>query len=204
MHFATPAWDLALFRLLNGEWRHPVLDWLMPVVSWSGLLWLLAGLALAWGLHRQGRKAMGWFLLLVLTVGASDLACNFVKDQAGRVRPLNVLAETHYRQEGEWRQRPADYDRDKGRGSSYPSAHAANTMAAAVAAAALWPLLRPWIFLMPLLVGWSRVYLGKHYPSDVAAGWLLGLVAASLLLLAWRALTRDREPPPRPERTLRL
>jgi len=50
----------------------------------------------------------------------------------------------------------------------------------------LWPRTRRVLWALPVVVGWSRVYLGKHYPLDVVAGWALGAVVGWLLWCAWK------------------
>ena len=189
MYFETPAWDLSLFTLLNQEWRNGVLDAVMPLFSLSALLWVAVGAGLLLVLWRRGARTGLLFLVLVLAgVGVSDLACSGLKDTFGRVRPLNILEGAHYRQVGEWRVRPLGFKSHKEEGTSYPSAHAANSLAAVLIAVLLFPALRPWLFVLPLLVGYSRIYLGKHYPSDVLAGWLVGLAAVLLVWAVWRIL----------------
>ncbi|MTE14320.1 phosphatase PAP2 family protein [Nocardia aurantiaca] len=85
-------------------------------------------------------------------------------------------------------------------GSSFPSGHA--TGIAVVALVSVWMLTRgrqghrwtraiAWIAAVVLIaaVGFSRVYLGVHYPSDIVAGWALGAAWAGILIAAGTAAT---------------
>ncbi|HLP12881.1 MAG TPA: phosphatase PAP2 family protein [Flavobacteriales bacterium] len=44
------------------------------------------------------------------------------------------------------------------------------------------------MFLIPLIVGYTRIYLGVHYPGDVAAGFAVGGVMGLLGILIWKRL----------------
>jgi undecaprenyl-diphosphatase len=179
--------DASLQLLLNQDWRSPVLDTLLPLFSKRSLLFIaLAGL-LVWRSALRGKGQAIYFILLVLAMGASDLTCNAVKHAVPRLRPQHSVAGTYYNDSGSWQRVPRDYVIDRETDTSFPSAHAANSMALTVLAVMFWPRLRRGLWALPLLVGWSRVYLGKHYPLDVAAGWLLG---AAIGWLAWRAWVR--------------
>lgn len=186
MFFLTPPLDLELFLLINQQWRCGLFDAAMPVLSSMPLLLIsLSGLAVI-AAARLGKRQFILFLILLAGMGLTDLTTKMIKAEVGRVRPLNAVAETHHQAHGVWDQRPADFVREKDTGTSYPSAHASNTMALAVLAMLLWPGLKKWPLLLPLLVGYSRIYLGKHYPTDVLAGWTFGLVVGYCVWLLWR------------------
>ncbi|MFV0350645.1 MAG: phosphatase PAP2 family protein [Halodesulfovibrio sp.] len=186
MLFSTPTWDKSLFFLVNDAWRNQTLDIIMPLVSNSIVMWGLAAICFAIAARRSGcwKPLLTGLVLIALVAGLSDLACYPIKKEFKRVRPLNAMASVHFVEDGEWRQRPADFTPVKTKGQSYVSAHAANSMAAAGMAALLWnrmPLMRL-LWLLPFAIGYSRLYLGKHYPSDVMGGWLVG---AAVLMVVW-------------------
>ncbi|WP_410577952.1 phosphatase PAP2 family protein [Amycolatopsis sp. lyj-108] len=64
---------------------------------------------------------------------------------------------------------------------SFPSNHSTIAAAAAVGLALAWRRLAPWVLPGALLMGFSRVFVGAHYPHDVLAGLLLGSVTAWLV-----------------------
>lgn len=127
------------------------------------------------------------------TVWASILAMTALVDAQDRTTvlvvmlfvPLASLSKFIFR-----RQRPPTIFAGNMRIKSYsfPSSHA---YAAALAGsflivqlvAAGFPLLAVVIGLLILIIGVSRVYIGAHYPSDVTAGWLLGLLITTAIVL---------------------
>lgn len=70
-------------------------------------------------------------------------------------------------------------------GLGYPSGHSAVSAALAFA---LLPYLpsryRWWILLVPVIVGFARVYVGAHLPLDIVGGWAIGIACAFAVHLA--------------------
>ncbi|MDQ0405911.1 phosphatase PAP2 family protein [Streptomyces sp. NPDC000349] len=130
-------------------------------------LWLAAGLAGA-AVDRARRGA--WLRGTALTAGAHVVSMA-LKRVVRRPRPAHVVPLV----------------RTAGR-HSFPSSHATSAAAAAVAFGALGvPAVRP----LAAAVCASRLVVGVHYPSDVAAGAALGALTARLGARWMRGGTRD-------------
>ena len=69
----------------------------------------------------------------------------------------------------------------KPRGRSFPSGHAAASFAGGWILGTVWPRHRPQFLGLATLVSLSRIYLGAHYPGDIASGAVVGVFLAELV-----------------------
>src|SRR6516164_9547119 len=171
------SWDVRLFRILN-----------QVPAALASVLTPLSHLFLPVGIVAVVVLTVGYVVIRnrgVLPVAAAAVAAGMAwalahvaKAIADRPRPYEVIADAVLRQQ------PAH-------GTSFPSSHTAVTVAVVIA---LVPFLaRPLAVAgtgYAVLVGWSRVYLGVHYPLDVLGGAGIGLAVGGVILLALGMLLR--------------
>jgi undecaprenyl-diphosphatase len=191
-----PTLDDALFHLLNRTAANPAFDAAFPILtSLHQRSWFLVavGLAAVAALVRGNRRTRLCVVALIAAVSVSDLTCSrLVKRVVQRERPCQMIARGVPLPNG-YMVRVVNPERCPG-SQSFPSNHAANMMAAGTVGWWFTPGRKRWVwFLLPLVIGYTRVYLGYHYPSDVIAGWLLGATIAAVTLLPTRMLLRKRE-----------
>ncbi len=119
-------------------------------------------------------------LVVAAMITCTDQLANLFKHGFERPRPCKVEL---------WKETMRFVAERCGR-YGYFSAHAASTMAAAVfAGLALKSHYRYLIFILLFwssLVGYSRIYLGVHYPGDVVTGWIIGGVLGWLFFKVFR------------------
>lgn len=195
--------DKQLFLFSNITLRSDWLDVIVPLFSLTWLIWAMGLIVFVLYLARvmrggERRKHLGLILagiaLILATVGTTDLITNAVKGWVGRLRPYQSLPHAYYHSGQGWRRNPPEFMPVKTRSDSFFSGHAANSMSVAVIAAGFFPAAAPVIYAVPLLSGLSRIYMGKHYPSDVLCGWIAGwLIAVTMRRCAYRIWRRIRQ-----------
>ena len=135
----------------------------MFAITTSGrgaLIWFLIGLIVA-----IRYRDLGVFWRLTLSITLSVLVVDgFMKPIFSRQRPY----EAHVIKTEETYPRPDS--------ASFPSGHAASSAAGAYAISRIIPKANISLWALAALISVSRVYLGIHFPSDIAAGLLVGLV----------------------------
>ena len=77
---------------------------------------------------------------------------------------------------------------------SFPSGHASSSLAAAMSLTLAYGRRGAWAFVPAVLIAFSRMYVGIHYPSDVIVGALLGCAVAWAVHRACRGW-REKSPP---------
>lgn len=99
------------------------------------------------------------------------------------------------------RTRPTVLHQVSSSGASFPSGHALDSMVIygmlALILMSLLPASARWtrlLLVIPLLIGWSRVYLGVHWPSDVLGGWGIGLMILAVAAPAMPVTPPATEP----------
>ncbi|MCZ7574442.1 MAG: phosphatase PAP2 family protein [Ardenticatenaceae bacterium] len=142
-------------------------DWLMHVIGQFGTLWMgLVGMAVAFLLGYRDLAALGAGGMILLWG-----LVRTIKSVTGRARP-------HIAVEG------ARLVGTVPTGLSFPSGHAAQSFFTAYYIVHAWRLgPERWVlFAVAALISYTRIYVGAHYPRDVVAGALMGLVYGYLFV----------------------
>lgn len=126
------------------------------------------------GASDVGKPAVIFGALLAIAVFGGPTGVNTAREALYVLLPTNIGVEVLKRSTN--RTRP---DGDQKRSNaSFPSSHAANAAALAMVLSARWGRLKWAFWLAALTVAWSRVYLNRHFLSDIVVGVAIGVLCA--------------------------
>jgi undecaprenyl-diphosphatase len=160
--------DYSLLYFVNWQMKCELLDVVMRGVTHLGGASFTVALMVALGFFRS----FGWEGLIALAT--SHLLVHVLKKKYRRLRPYEAYPYLNPPK------RPlAD--------GSFPSGHTTAAFSAATSLCLMMPGLAGIVYPAVILVGVSRIYLGFHFPSDVAVGALIGTTFAVMIhaILLW-------------------
>ncbi len=177
--------DSDLLLALNGM-HTPWLDGVMMFIT-KKWLWIGLSSLMAIAVFRAGGAKRGFMCIIGLAVALaiSDQVCaSLLRPMIERMRPSNLANPI------------SEYvhvvDNYRGGRFGFPSCHGATTMATVVFLSLYFRRRAVTLSLVAwsLVVCYTRVYLGVHYPGDILVGMLIGSMAALIGYVAYRNLCR--------------
>ena len=176
--------DTELFLWLNGQytpWLDPIMVWITERNSWLPFYALLIG----WIVYSYRKQTLSMLVIIAAAVAIGDqLTSSVLKPLTLRLRPCHVPAL----------QKLIHPVLECGGLYSFASSHAATTFALATS---LWLLTgqrypwTKWVFLWALVISYSRIYVGAHYPLDVLAGIGIGVLSAVIGMILYRLVNSN-------------
>ena len=162
-------WDIVFASAIFGLNGRKVWSLAMPWISHTGNGYYYPAVP-ALMLLGDSQKAWTFFLAGLFAFAIELPLYKLLKNGIKRNRPCEVLSGV------QGRISPSDR-------FSFPSGHTAAAFVMATLLSYFFPILSMPLFSWALLVGFSRIYLGVHYPTDILAGLVIGLLSALSALI---------------------
>jgi len=138
-------------------------NWTLPIIGLTFILGFFSG--------KRGKLAL---TILIISLSFTDAICaQILKPFFERIRPSHLNIEN------------INLLISKGGKWSMPSNHAANMFSLAIVLSYFYKKYKPLLLLLAILISFSRIYVGVHFPSDVIVGGCIGFFISSTLLILW-------------------
>ena len=162
--------DLSILYFFNHQLANPVLDGFFLFIAESKIFLTFLILFALMLFYRGSLRLKTVIILMIICIAIVDPVCHYIlKPLVGRIRPCYTLHDIRLLV-------------GCGGKFSFPSNHAANSFAIAGLISFFYRKYTAPLFTIALLIGLSRIYLGRHYPSDVLGGAIFGLLVAALVI----------------------
>ena len=179
--------DHSLFSFINQGLSNSFFDWIMPLLR-EKRIWIpfyFIGVVLIARSRRWRSTVLIVLCSIAAVVIADGVSSHLLKPYFARIRPC-LLPEM-------MSQVNLLVSRCSG-AFSFPSSHAANHLALALFLSLVFRksafYLAPILFVWAVMIGFAQIYVGVHFPSDILAGFLLGLFCGFLAYLVFRILNK--------------
>lgn len=155
-----PELDTFVFFFINKNLQNIFFDYFMPLITKRSYFFFLP--FLIWIFYKDKKNALILLIIAIYSFLLADWVANILKHYFERVRPCNELSNIRLLV-------------GCGKSFSMPSNHATNVFAFTIPFfIMLKNRLRYILITIAGIVGFSRIYVGVHYPSDVVVGALVG------------------------------
>ena len=167
--------DTKLLLFINQTLSNPVFDFIMPKfdnpINWIPFIlftWIYISI-------KDRKNRIKLLILLPITVLFCDQIGSFIKSFHLRDRPwfgLGIEVVNHL-------------GGSRGRHLSFPSNHALTISGCAYLFSNIYPDYKKYFCMITLLIMYSRIYIGVHYPLDVFSGCMLGILITFTIIKLW-------------------
>tara|TARA_Y100000768_G_scaffold357720_1_gene312999 strand:+ start:271 stop:849 length:579 start_codon:yes stop_codon:yes gene_type:complete len=156
-YFSNTSFDIFMPFITNKK------NWTLPIIVLIFLLGFFSG--------PKGKIAL---VILIISLSFTDAVCaQILKPFFERIRPSHLNLEE------------VNLLVSKGGKWSMPSNHAANIFSLSVVLSYFYKKYKPLLIAIAVLISFSRVYVGVHFPGDVIVGGLIGFFISSSFLIIW-------------------
>jgi len=168
--------DKSVFLFINNTLSNSFFDKIFPIITEPRNWLIIALVAMVFFVIKEKKKALAVIAVVVIAVALSDLiAYRILKPLFGRLRPCHpefyigggrflIGMKTSF---------------------SFPSNHAMNMFTAATVLSCFYNKYAGYYFGFALLIGFSRIYVGVHYPLDILGGALFGILLGTGVYLSY-------------------